>query len=507
MNPNSIEEPSRNEQTEPVISERQSADWDIQNAPKNYISLILAQVGTAFFSFASVWLITTTIGAEGYGEIVALIAASYLILILLNWSSFALPRFGVEEFVQTGKITKTFWTRSSILLPNLLLLLAGAVFFLKPLGELLEIPDSALWLIAFHFFSSAIWIHFQYSLQGVKLHRLQGTLVAFERGLTFVGLLILIAAGKISFDYFVWCYILPPLILSVAGWIILRPFIEMKNFFDGEWFRKMMIFSLPLIPFSLVGYFLTSQLDAVFITQFLSKTDLGIYSVATQINGMSLQLPILANSLILSLFVSLNSMGQSKSVYNYIKNALPVISLGWGVFCVVLAIVAGLFIPFVFGIEFREAREPLFILLLSSAFYAPAIFGYSSLSQSLSATYIAMISSILGAVINVTLNFWLIPRFGLFGCAVATLFSVSVSCLAIVGLCQRHFRFPLRNLTVSLIPVCFAIIGILIFGKIYIAAFFYLIGLIFSSIFLRGAIKEFCQKIIKNHISRRVVTN
>ena len=107
-------------------NERQSANWDIQNAPKNYVSLVLTQTGSAFFAFASVWLITKTLGSEGYGGIVAIIAASQIAQVLVNWTSVAVVRFGVDEFIETEKIARTFWLRLFILLPNLLLVLLTA---------------------------------------------------------------------------------------------------------------------------------------------------------------------------------------------------------------------------------------------------------------------------------------------------------------------------------------------------------------------------------------------
>lgn len=148
-------------------SERQSASWDIKNAPKNYTSLVLAQGGTAFFSFASVWLITKTIGSEGYGGIVAVIAASQFVQIFVNWSITSLSRFGVEEFVETGKITKSFWTRSLIFFPNLVFVLLGSLFWLAPLAGLLKIPLSAMWLITLHIVATAVWLHIQFAFQGV----------------------------------------------------------------------------------------------------------------------------------------------------------------------------------------------------------------------------------------------------------------------------------------------------------------------------------------------------
>ena len=79
------------------------------------MSLVLAQGGSAFFAFASVWLLTRSLGSEGYGGVVAVIAASQMVQVLLNWTTTAVVRFGVEEFVETGKIARTFWLRFFIL--------------------------------------------------------------------------------------------------------------------------------------------------------------------------------------------------------------------------------------------------------------------------------------------------------------------------------------------------------------------------------------------------------
>ena len=59
-------------------NERQSASWDLSNAFGNYASLVISQIATAGFSFASVTLCMRTLGAEGYGEIIAVVAAASL---------------------------------------------------------------------------------------------------------------------------------------------------------------------------------------------------------------------------------------------------------------------------------------------------------------------------------------------------------------------------------------------------------------------------------------------
>ena len=161
--------------------ERKSSSWDISNAPRNYIWLVIYQVGSALFSFGAVWLITRNLGSEGYGGIVAIIAASQVAQVFVNWSSLAVVRFGVDEFIETAKIARAFWTRLIILLVNLALVIVLANRWFPPLAEWLKISPAGFWLVIIHFTITVFWIHVQMSLQGAKMPRAQGFLQMTER--------------------------------------------------------------------------------------------------------------------------------------------------------------------------------------------------------------------------------------------------------------------------------------------------------------------------------------
>ncbi|CAN5583461.1 hypothetical protein BH10ACI2_BH10ACI2_12990 [soil metagenome] len=418
-------------------SERRSSNWDIQNAPRNYIWLLIAHGGTAAFSFLSVWLVTKYFGSEGYGGVIAFVAASQLMQIFLNWSSTALTRFAIEEFVETGKITRSFWTRTLIFLPNLLLLILASGAWLLPVSDLLKIPEAAIWLIAVHIVTSSIWLHIQYALQGAKMLRLQGGLLAVERLLIFAGLVIVIFSTQLQWESLLWCYIIPPALMSVVGVWFLRPFIEFRGFYDGPQFRKMMMFSLPLIPFAIVGYLTTSQLDAVFITQYLSKKDLGIYAIASQIYGITLQLPILVNTIMLSMFVSLKATGKDSLVKLFFANVIPSITLAWAFCCGLMALACSVLIPLVFRPEIQASIQPLWVLLSASIMLFPILTGFATLSNTYSKTYISMYASIFAALTNLVLDIVLIPRFGMIGCAWATAISSLVSLSIFYALLRR----------------------------------------------------------------------
>jgi O-antigen/teichoic acid export membrane protein len=428
-------------------------------------------------------------GPEGYGAITAFIAGSQLVQISVNWSATALARFGIEEFVKTGQITSSFWSRSIIFFPNLVLILLTGSLWLSPLAGSLAIPAQIVWMIAVHILTSAIWLHIQFGLQGVKMLRLQGILLTIERVVIFAGIFSLIIVGAVSVENLLWCYIIPPMILSVIGIVVLRPFLGSRDIYDPVQFKRMLMFSLPMIPFAIVGFLSTSQLDAFFITRYLSTRDLGVYAIAAQIYGMTLQLPVLANTVLLSMFVSFETGNERGSIRRFLQDVLPSATLIWSGICVCVAVLGSLMIPIVFGADFEASASPLFVLLLSSAIGAPIYFGYAAFSHAISASYVSMIASILAAIVNFSLNFILIPRYGMVGCAIATFFSVTMCCAVVILLCHRHIEVPARNLLISVVPIAIALGVVILVNSFVIALISFGAAAALAALVLREPIK------------------
>ena len=295
----------------------------MRNAPRNYISLVLTQGASAFFAFASVWLITRTLGSEGYGGVAAIIAASQLAQVLVNWTSMALVRFGVDEFIETEKIARTFWLRLFILLANLILVLLASNLWFPPLAGWLKLSPDVFWLVFLHFAAAALWVHFQFSLQAVKRLTTQGWLITVERFLVFASLLVFLSVGELDAVSAIICYTIAPLLTLFAGGWILRPYVFARFSADGAFWLKIIGFSLPLIPFTVTTYLSGGYADAVFISKFLTTRDLGIYAVATQISGVALQFPTLFNSLLLPLFISLQKESRNEKTIQYFRHLLP----------------------------------------------------------------------------------------------------------------------------------------------------------------------------------------
>ncbi len=455
MNPTSTENALNNSPktaTASAASKRQSANWDLQNAPKNYLALVLAQVGSAIFSFASVWLINKRLGAEGYGGVVAIIAASQVAQILVNWTAVSVVRFGTEEFVETEKITRAFWLRLFIFLPNLFLVGLAANFWFPPLADWLKLPNEVFWFVLLHFAASALWIHVQFSLQSAKLPRVYGFLMMVERLLVFAGVLTLASFSKLNLFSAILSYTFAPFLMVIIGVWHLRRFLFARFLFDWQFLRKIIVFSLPLLPFSLVSYFSGSYTDAIFVSRFLSTKNLYFYSVAYQINGMLMQFPLLAGTLLLPLFVTLKTNKNIEKVKVYMQDILPLLTLIGGVSGVCFAFIMKFFIYYMFSEDSASITIIFWILVSNAAIIVPFSLGYVPYINSSSVTYVSTINAVITAVVNLSANFFLIPIYGLKGCAWATVLAYGVGFLAVSYIMNIRFSIESRWLIPALIP-------------------------------------------------------
>ncbi|MEP7039297.1 MAG: oligosaccharide flippase family protein [Acidobacteriota bacterium] len=472
-------------------NERQNADWDLRYAFRNYSTLVVTQIVSAFFSFASVWLATRYLGTEGYGGIVVVIAASQVAQIFVNWTCVALARFGVEEFVEDGNINKSFWARSLIFLPNTLVFLAFSFLWLPIISNWLKLPPEAWWFVVGHFIASSIWLHVQHSIQGAKLPRLQGVLLAIERILIFSALLILALSGKIDYLSAIAAYIFAPFLMTFVGLFELRKLVSWRIEIDKALLKKMIKFSVPLIPFSLIGYFSTSYLDVFFISQYLSKTDVGIYSIAYQVSGIAMQIPVLAGSILLPMFVTMQSKTDHDNQINvYFTKILPSICFAWTFVCALIATFGGLALPLIFGEKVSDIHILLWIMMATAGISGPVLWGYGVMSNAKSLTYISTIYAIVIASLNVLFNYLLIPRFGLIGCAWASVIANFFGTLVVVIILNKSLQIKKIGAILAVSPILIGAYFATIYNNAFLALTFTIIAGFLYFLFNRKVIFE-----------------
>lgn len=205
-----------------------------------------------------------------------------------------------------------------------------------------------------------------------------------------------------------------------------------------EWlveFQHYKVYAIPLMVYALFGWF-TNYADRYLIAYLMSPADVGYYTVGYSLGA---RVALLATPLIAHLTPTVFAIKQSGQptleTHSVIKRYL---FLFWGLAiptCMLLAVfhneigqllLADRYLP-AFAVVPLIALAYVFLLsiqFLETKFYA---YGYTK--------YILW-HNIVGASINVLLNLWLIPHFGLIGAAMAML----GSCFAQLGVALYLFK-------------------------------------------------------------------
>lgn len=465
--------------------DRRTAAWDLAAGPANYTALVCSQGAALLCSLATTWLIARGLGVQGLGTVAAVLAVSQLLSLLSgNWHVLSLGRYGCEEFVASGSVARAFWSRMALLFPGLVLVAASSPLWMAALSSWFGLPLGFTALVLVHLVVTSAWLHVQQTLQAAKLPKYQALLLMTERALTVASIALLFGfTGKLSLPAVVTSYIVPSLGVTILGLLRVRRLIFPVPPVDFQLLRKLLKFSLPLLPFSLFGYLTTNHLDSLVIIKFMSPYHLGLYSVAAQGFGIVMQLPTLAGQLILPYFITVDAAGGDITTGEYFGDVLPVVCLAWSVVCAGAALCGGWLVVFVLGSEFVVVGSLLWPLMIAACAAAPVVLGFGALSNARARTHMSTVTAGIGAVCNVGLNLVLIPRYGLAGCAWATALGYLASSAAWTyygrGLTSRSVAW----VTLVLFPIIFGALlepvagGFAAFGLTFACA-------IVSSIFL-----------------------
>lgn len=188
-----------------------------------------------------------------------------------------------------------------------------------------------------------------------------------------------------------------------------------KKIFDKEYWQFALAFNLPLIPHYL-SQIVLGQADRIMIGNMVGNSQAAIYSVAYTVASM---MTLLINAVNSSFIPSMYQSMDEKEYKNIEKSSFPL--------CLLIAVsVCGVMLigPEVIGI-------------LASPEYAEAVYCIPPVAASIFFTYLytlfineefyfektqySMIVSVLGAALNILLNYLLIPRFGYVAAGYTTL--------------------------------------------------------------------------------------
>lgn len=197
-------------------------------------------------------------------------------------------------------------------------------------------------------------------------------------------------------------------------------YISVNNL-DKELIKKMLSYSLPLIPNG-ISWWVISVSDRTIISLFLTTAANGIYAISNKL------------STIINSFLSIFNLAWSESASRYINSddascyytdiCNDTISLFSFLTMLLLS-----FFPIVFDYVINESYSEAYLyvpILIISALFNAVVQVYSGIYTAKKMTKQIAITSFLAALINIVVNLSLIRNIGLYAAAISTLISYLV---------------------------------------------------------------------------------
>ncbi len=302
-----------------------------------------------------------------------------------------------------------------------LLFLGSAAFaLLSPLLTLVGFFDGYVWLILLYVLSAnlqAVCAQYVRAVDRPRLFALQGIL---NTALTILFNVLFL----VFFDMGVSGYVLSVIVGNLLTTLFLVIGARLWQVFswravDRRIMRALLVFSLPMVP-TTVCWLITDLSDRYMVTWFCGEAVNGIYSAAYKIpTVVTLLSSIFMQAWQFSAVASSSDDEECSSFYSEVfRGFLSLIFMG----AAALVICSPLLTKLLLNSAYHDAWRFMPTLLCAAAFEAVVSFlatVYMVRKKSLHSFFTAIV----GSVLNIVLNFLLIPRMGALGAAIATLAS------------------------------------------------------------------------------------
>ena len=197
---------------------------------------------------------------------------------------------------------------------------------------------------------------------------------------------------------------------------------------------------LMILAFDLV----VQNTDVLMISRYMTPSDVGIYFAGVKTIGLIAFVHYAVSSAVANQFAKLNARGDRDGLEDLVREAVR-----WtfwpSLVAAMIVLALGKPMLWLFGPEFTVAYGPMFVLaigLLAKASMGPVEFLLNMLGEQLRSAAVLVFT----AVLNVLLNYLLIPRFGLMGAAAATATSLTVASLLYRAIAKRRLNIEVSIL-------------------------------------------------------------
>ena len=388
-----------------------------EKKPSRYLSLIkdtgifaIGTLGSKLVLFFLVPLYTNILNEEQYGTAELVITIGQLVMPFISICIYeGMFRFGLSG---EEKRERAFLNASIIFVIG-----SVAMVAITPLFSFYHSVSVWKWYLCGYVvasFASSNTLNYLKVKDRNKLYSILNILHALLLVACNVIFLIVIKTG---IEGYLLSTIISTVITVVLAFLFGGMISDLHNAtYDSELMKEMILYSIPLILNS-VSWWVIHSSDKIMVEWILDASLLGLYTAASKIPSlMNVAITIFSQAWRLSSIKEYDSSNDTQFYSNVFKYYYEMI---FGV-CILITAITKIFMKFYVGNSFFEAWRFVPLLLLSAAFNAFSSFS-GSMFEALKKSKTVMSTTLIAGIINIILNFILIPLIGIYGAVLGTL--------------------------------------------------------------------------------------
>ena len=228
---------------------------------------------------------------------------------------------------------------------------------------------------------------------------------------------------------------------------------NLKITFSFPALRNMLRYSAPLVPGNLASLVMTSA-DRYFLQHYSSTSEVGLYSLGYKIG---LVMNMIIQAVQLAWPAQMFEIMKEEDAERKFARILTIYTVGLGFISLGFSVLARELLVVMTTPEFYSASTIIPMVLLSYLFYGARFMTNMGLVRENKLKYASMV--IFGtAILNLGLNFWLIPRYGMIGAAWSTFISYSVLLIAHMVVNARFWPISYEYKRMGIVALVWVII-------------------------------------------------
>lgn len=401
------------------------------------LNYLVAKAIPALLAFAALSIYTHLLSPDEYGlYTLAFSSALLLNAVFMNWLPAGTLRFWANNsYSDEELITTIVSTYLRIALALLLPFLIGVIYFLSSeiaiilIGTYLLSISISLYAITQNLLSSQILPlkYTQLTIMGSTLGLLLGGVLAYLK-FGAMGILIGSSLG----------FLIPSLLTYKNTWVNYN-----KKKYSKSLLKKLLVYGIPIGSAFFLEEVIKSA-DRFMLAGFHDKAQAGLYAVGYDISGNSIFMLMAAlNTAAYPVIIKLlENEGRSAALEYF--NKYVILLMGVSIPAIAGLIMVGPnLIHLVIGQEYQGSVAVLLPWITTALFFMGLQAFYFDLSFQLGHYTLGIVKvGIVIAIVNVGLNYLLIPPMGIVGAAIATLSSFALGSIISAIYAQKWFPLP-----------------------------------------------------------------